>query len=160
MEKYSLEKYTALISENDRVVEVLCRGTDYVRLRPKGHPIQPSVKQVISKVKEIMQKYNCNKLYVATEDVNVWNAFKQDFDNKTLITITEKFLDYKEGFIAENIDKKLDKIQYGMNYFASMVILSKCNCLIAGITSGTAMVSIMANGAFEYAHYYDLGFYK
>lgn len=157
--QYAFEKYRNLINKNDKILGVLCRGTDYTKLHPKNHPIQPSANEMIKKSKEIQRQYNCNKIYLATEDYEIWKLFQQTF-KEDLITITDKFLNYSNGVIADYMEGNIDKIQYGMDYMASMYILSKCNCIIAGRTGGSLMVSIMANSRFEYAYYYDLGHYQ
>ena len=42
----------AVEREKDGAIGVLARGTDYVSLRPKGHPIQPTAAQLIAEVWE------------------------------------------------------------------------------------------------------------
>ena len=54
--------------KGERILGVLARGTDYTALRPYFNPIQPNLEQLVSKIDEYIKRYNCNKIYVATED--------------------------------------------------------------------------------------------
>ena len=49
--EYLQKQYENILSGKGRVVGVLCRGTDYVLYRPKGHPVQPEPQDVIKDVK-------------------------------------------------------------------------------------------------------------
>ena len=63
------------------VLGVFLRGTDYVRMKPKGHPIQPSIEQVIEKIDEFLGRHNdIKKIFVVTED----DAYFQKLKNKRI----------------------------------------------------------------------------
>ena len=46
-----------------RILEVLCRGTDYTKNKPFGHPIQPDIGIVISDIKSLMTKDGYELIY-------------------------------------------------------------------------------------------------
>lgn len=46
------------VGDMTRVLGVLMRGTDYVALKPKGHPIQPQPEVLLKKAKEIFDEKN------------------------------------------------------------------------------------------------------
>ena len=58
---------------------ILARGTDYVAARPKGHPIQPEPCQIIAKAEEILEKYSCDGIYLATEDQDIYERLQEAF---------------------------------------------------------------------------------
>ena len=58
-----------------RVMGVLCRGTDYVTLRPLGHPIQPTLEQVFSLLKVKMKELRMDYIYLATEEKKIEERF-------------------------------------------------------------------------------------
>ncbi len=59
----------------ERVVGVLCRGTDYVAQHPKNHPIQPAISDLINKTIKTLLEYSCKWVYLATEDEDAYQKF-------------------------------------------------------------------------------------
>ena len=48
----------SLFNDSTNILGVLARGTDYTSMKPKDHPIPPSIDKVISDVKNLDKKYN------------------------------------------------------------------------------------------------------
>jgi hypothetical protein len=161
-----LEKiYQQMFAGKGKVVGVLCRGTDYVKIKPKGHPIQPNPEDVIVDVHKVMIDYRCNYVFLATEDADVLNRFKVEFGEK-LLYVNQKRVSKNEmgekGYLAainQQKNKGLDTFSKGIGYLSATYLLSKCNCYIAGRTGGSKGVLIMSEG-FEYKKLYDLGLYE
>ncbi len=146
------------ILPNDRVLGVLARGTDYIRLKPSGHPVQPTPEQLIEKVREVMRMQNCNKVFVATEDKEIDAIFRKEFGTNYIATETE-FVDYQGGYLSQNtVERKNDKFLRGVEYLTNIVMLTKCNCMVAGRTSGTVGACLLSEG-WEYSYFFDLGSY-
>ena len=61
---------TELFENMGRILGVLVRGTDFIKLQPKNHPIQPEPFEVLNKVKKALLEWNCNYVYLATEDAD------------------------------------------------------------------------------------------
>lgn len=55
----------------EKVLGVLCRGTDYVSLRPYNHPVQPSVPNMLQKADEMLRYYKLEYIYLVTEDEGI-----------------------------------------------------------------------------------------
>lgn len=151
-------KINNLINGENRVLGVLARGTDYVKLQPSNHPIQPSVEMLINKSKVVMHEYNCNKLFLATEDKKIADAFKSTFGDKC-ITNQKDYVKYEDGYLSDIKYNNENKIENGIDYLSSILILSKCNCIVAGRTSGTVGACLFSKG-WEYSYFFDLGYYK
>ena len=115
---------------------VLIRGTDYVALKPKGHPIQPTVNQVISKIEEFQSKYEPEHILVVTEDKNIYKEVKRTI-GEPVFTCDENWIeDYKtDDYIANGF--KNSGYDRGLNYLVRLLLLSECDYLIAEITSGS-----------------------
>ena len=141
-----------------RILGVLVRGTDYVALRPKGHPIPPSAEQAIAKTKEALQTGNFDSVYLATEDKRILVKFQDAFGEKLLLPDAEYFdYDYDNGkFLSSYMNN--DKYLLGLNYLVSMLFLSRCKGFITSITSGSTGVMCLSKG-FEYLYVFDLGKY-
>lgn len=145
---------------NEKVLGVLCRGTDYTKLRPKNHPVQPSTIQMIEKIYEIKKEYRVDKIFLVTEDQEVLDKFKECFPKNELKYMdTKRFHSTKEEYLVRTMkSKKIDTKIQGIDYLTQIVLLSKCNYFLAGRTSGSVGVAIITEG-FEYEYYWDLGRY-
>lgn len=74
-----------LFSPTDRVLGVLLRGTDYVAEKPKWHPIPPPVEFAASIAATKLRDWNCNKIFLATEDKNIVTDFKNFFGDLCVV---------------------------------------------------------------------------
>jgi len=147
--------YHEIIADNDKVCGVLVRGSDYTTLKPKDHPVQPMLAEVIEKVRAVVEEQNCNKIYISTEEQKTIDAFKEAYGDK-VVYVDKTYLNYQGGLLADaNLENRK---QSGLDYLTQIVILSKCDCIIAGICSGTLGAALLSNG-FEYEYYWDLGYY-
>ncbi len=82
--------------KSDRILGVVVRGTDYTTQKPKNHPIQPTIEQAIEKTREIVQEQMCKKIFLATEDKTIYDAFSQAF-GKQLVTNPKEYIKYRGG---------------------------------------------------------------
>lgn len=159
-ENYVREAERKLFVPGDRIVGVKCRGTDYLRARPEGHPRQPSVEQIIQKTEEVMQNMDCNKVFLATEDEKIYAAFVRYFKD-AVVTNKQEYVHYEKGPIGQVVYREDTKEKYmeGLEYLSQIVILSRCNCFVAGLTSGTIGAMLLTRG-YEYSYIFDLGLYS
>jgi hypothetical protein len=159
---FILGEYNHVMAGKERVLGVLCRGTDYLLKKPAGHPRQPEPIEVIAEAKKIMAGKNCGYLYLATEDEEIYNLFKQNFGGRLLINSQKRYRTdelHNLQFLSQIQDRRnRDKYLSGLEYLSSLNILSKCSCFIGGRTAGTIGVYLMTNG-FEYDYTWDKGFY-
>ena len=141
-----------------RVLGVLARGTDYVKSKPYKHPIQPEVNQLIAKSKEVMGAYLCERIYLVTEDQKIFKEFEVAFGEKLVAMNVERY----QAKMGENINDIIlsnherDMYLEGKEYLESVLLLAKCNCLVAGNTSGTQGALLFSSG-YEYRYVFDLG---
>lgn len=70
-------EFNRIILNGERVLGVLCRGTDYLKLHPKNHPVQPDPELVIKKTAEVFKEGKYDKIFLATEDRTIYEAFKK-----------------------------------------------------------------------------------
>ena len=107
-----------------RVMGVLCRGTDYVTLRPLGHPIQPTLEQVFSLLKVKMKELRMDYIYLATEEKKIEERFKQEFPGKILINKRSYYDNYYENkctYIREvNFERENDSYYKGLEQFITI----------------------------------------
>lgn len=157
---YIEQWYQKLFMHGKRVLGLLCRGTDYISLKPKGHYVQPSVEMILPKVEEIMRKYRCEFVFLATEDANIFLKLKEKLGSKLLSMDVER-VHYKEGYLLKDLYSKqrMDVFQRQLDYLTEMELLARCECLIAGKTTGSRFLPVMKEGEYEYLFYWELGRY-
>ena len=167
-QQYVDADYSAIISEEDHVLGVLCRGTDYTAIRPKGHPRQPSVEQVIEEVRKQMQTGRYNKIYLATEDQRIAQQFEEAFPQQIVTNRRQYFDEAFEAMYSKNnrlditdVNLHRDDANYwrGVQYLSSMMILSRCEALVAGNCGGTILALMMNDNRYRYTHVFNLGLY-
>lgn len=157
--EYIDKEYASIIQPNDRVLGVAIRGTDYTKLKPCGHPIQPELQDVIQKTDELLKNWNCNKVYLCTESEKTLIAFKKAFPNQIVTTHREFYGDTGEKYVTEiSFQREHDKYLSGLEYLTSIYILARCNCLLASFASGVTATLLITNG-FEKTYFWDLGVY-
>jgi len=144
-----------VFDEDDKILGVLARGTDYIRLRPSGHPIQPSVEEILSVVEKKIAEYNYTKVFLATEDSNIATKFKEELDDKCIVGNCD-YIEYKTGYLA---DSKANTNGRTMDYLINIIILSECDGIVAGRTSGTVGAAVLSEG-WKDTYFFDLGLYE
>lgn len=167
-EEYFMEEYRNIL-EGKRVVGVLCRGTDYTANKPKGHPIQPEVDEVMNLVAAKMEEFDWEYIYLATDERKMYNQFQERFPGKILINkrnYYDGFYDIKQkvGEAARisqvHFERENDSYYKSLEYFSSVLLLSKCQGLIAGNCGGSRAAMYMNDGKYEFSYLFDLGLYE
>ncbi|MFV0522496.1 MAG: hypothetical protein ACK5MI_08755 [Mangrovibacterium sp.] len=151
--------YKQLINNNDKILGILCRGTDYQYLRPRFHAIQPSAQEVIAKAKLVIKEHGCTKIFLATEDADILKQFKGEFGG-IIVYNQQRLYQIEELKGADFLSSLKDesKRQVALQYLSSIYILSKCDCFIAGQTAGSLGAYLMAD-RYEYSYLWNIGKY-
>ena len=140
------------------------RGTDYIKLKPSGHPIQPTIEQAVEVADQFREKYNIANIFLVTEDGEIYKSIKARYREECITPSFDKYIyDYKGKNFLSNDEciNKLEENAYerGMNYLVKMIILSKCGYLIGGNTNGMWAVNVFAEKEFKDLYVFDLGLY-
>lgn len=142
-----------------RIAGVLCRGTDYVNIRPHGHPVQPSVDYISSEIEQIMEEQKCDYCYLVTEDQDIADILKRRFGSRLLMT-QQIFYPSDSSDILTSINNKrnINAHQKNKEYLTALAILAKCQVFIGGRTSGTVTSFLLSDG-FEKIQLWNRGRY-
>lgn len=153
------EEYSRLFKKTDRVLGVLVRGTDYVEKKPYIHPVQPEPGDVIKKCKEVMNWEKCNKIFLATEDISIFNQFKKEFGD-LCETNRRQFVHYEAGLNVPDlkIAREHDAYLRGVEYLTTISMLSKSYAFVGGRTSGSVGAMLLSDG-YKSTYVFDLGRY-
>lgn len=145
--------------KGERILGVLCRGTDYKETKPKGHPVQPEAEMVIEKAAMAMKEHNCSKIYLATEDREILQKFREEFGDRLLFPKVEMRPYDKKKLITEiEVERENDRRLKGEEYLIQIALLSKCNCFIGSRCGGCYGALLMSDG-YEWEYIWDLGLY-
>lgn len=148
-----------LFAPNDRVLGVLLRGTDYLSEKPFNHPIPPPIEFAVGTVLAKLQEWHCNKIFLATEDKDIVQTFKNFFGD-TCLTYDREYVNYVPGkrLGCYSIDRPNDHFLQGKDYLTQIVLASMCNCFVAARCQGSVGVMMMAD-KFEHTYFFNLGSY-
>ncbi|MBR3623285.1 MAG: hypothetical protein IKN43_08070 [Selenomonadaceae bacterium] len=161
VEKHIENIRRSLFNAGDNVIGVLLRGTDYISRKLYNHAIQPPIELAMTTVYQKAKEWGCNKIFLATEDKSFVEAFKSIFGNQ-VVTVPKVYTDFRANNGISHAmyvnDRENDYYLKGLEYLTEMVILSKCENVVMGRTSGTAGVNMMSKG-FKNKYYFFLGRY-
>ncbi len=153
------------ILKDKKTLGCLGRGTDYLDLKPKGHPIQPSIEELIQKSKQIMEEQNLEYIYLATEEKKIADNFKKSFPGKIL---ENKRYYYDEDYDKNDKISRVSQVSFNrenddflkaLEYISSITLLSKCNSMVAGLCGGSEAAVYLNGGKYDICYIFDKGIY-
>lgn len=155
--EYIQRMYEKIIGTEDVVLGILARGTDY-KAKPALHPIQPDPDTIIADAKNLMGAGAYNKIFLATEDKEIYQKFEKEFGNKLLSIECPRYSGTSRITQRNNCREK-DKYIQGLDYLTTIYVLAKCDALLAGNTNGSIAAGLINAGKYKYVHIYSLGYY-
>lgn len=130
---------------NEKTLGVFCRGTDYVSLKPKNHPIQPDISELIKEVHDYVREWDIEKIYFVTEDRNLYDTLEMSSSIVVHGNIKNKIQSYKEGtLLAFNENSDSEDTDSPLEYLSDVMILSKCGHFLGSLANGS-MAAILLN---------------
>ena len=163
VQEYFDKEYNNLILGKS-VVACVLRSTDYTKTKPKGHPIQPSIEEVFEKIHNVMDEFNVEYIYIATEDKLIADRFHEEFPNKV---IENKRHYFNEKFDENNLER-VSQVHFNrenddylkmLEYMSSINIVSKCDYLVTGLSGGSEMAIFRNGNRYKYSYIFDKGVY-
>ncbi len=132
--------------ELDKTIGVLCRGTDYLTIRPQGHPRQPKPSDLFGWIDDkVAEGYKY--VYLVTEDNAVLEEFKSKYGERLIISPQDRIEPAGREYLAEAVKRqRIDIYKRDRDYLIAIYILSLCGVLVAGRTSGTVMAMVISEG--------------
>ena len=161
---YIENEYQKIFEKSNNVLGVICRGTDYVNSKPKGHPIQPQMSEVVKKVKKYIRRYGYEYIYLATESEKIDKEMREYFPGIILVN-DRKYYDSKMNkenlqWISEvHFERENDDYLRGLEYLSSLYILSGCKALVGGNCTGSRIAYFLNNKKYEHCYIFDKGVY-
>lgn len=154
----NVEKEEGVLDGN--TLGVFLRGTDYVAMKPYYHSRQPQIREVIDKVSSFMQTHDVSRIFLVTEDWNIYTELKKEFGDLLFVTGGEEhFVKNYSGktYIADCIK---DMYLQNLEYVTRIILLARCRWLIASITNGSKMAIWLNGAAYEETCLFEKGYYR
>lgn len=145
-----------------KVLGLLYRGTDYLNLKPKNHPIQPSLTEFGLKVEELSKEWGrFDYFYLATDDETAFTHLNEKFPGKIIVNKRNYYDKVKNiRFLADaTFDREDDEYLKGIEYLSSILLLSSCDSIIASQCAGTYAANFLRKDNFTHSYFFNLGFY-
>lgn len=152
-----LDNVSQCLHIGDKTLGVFVRGTDYIKLKPKGHFKQPCVKDICLKIDEFLDKYEIEKILLITEDYNIFKEIRLKYGD--LIFSPDNI--FVEKYSGDYLEKSFDDRPYdrGFRYILRLLLLTKCGYLISSITNGSIFVLAYKNDDYKDSFLFNLGKY-
>ena len=167
---YIAEEYKDIIKANrsSGIMGCLCRGTDFTTVKPLGHPVQPSVEEVMDEAEQKMMDLSLEMIYLATEEERIRDMFEERFPG-CILTNSRNYLDKMYYDAIKKSDKKAleiikdedpdNRFRQGLSYLSSIVLLSSCDALVAGNCGGSDAALFFNDNSYKYVNLFQLGRY-
>lgn len=160
---YFNDELQSLLTSKE-VLGVFMRGTDYINLKPKNHPKVPSIAEMFKSVDKELKNNLYRKIYLATEDITIVQAFKEKYGKSFVLTNKTIYLneDYNKDKWISNIvlGIKDEYYQRGLTYLSSMNILANCSSIVACVAGGSSLAITLNNNKYKHLKLIKKGFNK
>ena len=151
------DNYSRILS-GKRAIGVVKRGTDIINC--SGHAIQPQLSELIDRTKKMLTVWNCDYVFLATEETSTVKTFREVFGDRLLINQSARVDHYSGGAIGDvSFNRANDKYLKGLEYLTTVYLLSQCTCLIGSLVGSTTGALLLNKDRYEHTYIYDLGVY-
>lgn len=151
------ERYQELFAPGS-TLGIFVRGTDYTHMEPKGHPRQPSVAQITRQVDEFLTKYPISKIYVVTEDYEIYQEIREHYGDM-VFAADDRFVRDYNGWDYVSYGYTDDAYERGLYYLIRLILLARCDYLVSSKASGSHYSILLNNGEYKDQYLFELGNY-
>ena len=147
--------------DEKKVLGVHVRGTDYA-LNWMNHPNMVTVDEFIQAIDEIMETYDYEYVFLATDDKRRVDSLSQKYGSK-LICYKDVFRGDRDLCVAlEKNDRPLHHYLCGLEVIRDMYTLARCDSLVCGLSQISILaqtICIAENRSYRYLKVLDKGIY-
>lgn len=156
-----IDKNINCIMHNGKILGVHARGTDF-NVGFRDHPIVSSPEEFLRKTKEVFINGKYDKIFLATDDVNILRLFKKE--------LGESLLFYKDVFRSDDYrgahkiqsNQPLHYYRLGLEVLRDIYTLANCDTLVCGLSQvsfAARYVNIAINRKYKDIVVLDNGIY-
>ena len=161
-EQYINEAWNDVRKNDGAILAVMSRGTDFRNLRLPGHSIQPDAALLLERAKRMMKEREIPYCYLKTEERSVFELFRTEL-GKNLLSTESLFydeMDATKGIVHYRPEIKHAAYRLALDYLKNVVIASRCDYLISGITNGSVAALEFNGGKYKAVDLVNLGHYQ
>ena len=156
-----LKEYADAVIGEKRLLGVLIRGTDYTVVHKDGPRKMAGVSDMIPMIREWMDSYGYDGIFLATEDRDILSEMRDTFGDSVKVIAQERHsvADLDGHKLLAEIEKENATDYEGsvaestVNYFYALYMLSRCGAFIcSGACNGYDLAVGFNGGKYERVH--------
>lgn len=168
-----MSEYADAVLGGRKTLGVLARGTDYVTNNLSDDRIHAKPAHMIPVIKQWLDEGGYEKIFLATEDKDIYDAMLNEFPGKVIVIAQERHtvadLQKNNASLIYEFEQKINSGKAyedaledtTVNYFYALYILSKCDAFMcSGQCNGWDVVRAFNKGKFEKQYKFAVGIDK
>jgi len=139
---------------------VSLRGTDYLKIRPHGHPKQPSIQAVLKEIDEVLIRKPDLNIFLACEDLEIRNTIERQFPGSVLKNFRDT--DFFKEFVSRELKtskRNSEVMTNALGYLIEIILFSECNSCVTTLANGSVIGLGLNGGRFFENRIMTLGVY-
>lgn len=165
--KAEMDEYYDGLFDDEKVLGVMIRGTDYVSSGMTGDRKMATAQQMAPLIHEWIEKFGFERIFLATEDEDALEHMHSEFGHLIVALSQERIKqsDLRKNELISTYEKEHADGMYEekledttINYFYALYILSKCDSFVcSGRCNGSDIVLSLNNGRFKNYYKFSVG---
>lgn len=129
---------------------VSLRGSDYLEIKPHGHPMQPNLQEVCAAIEENLQFEGNTRIFLACEDMSIRSAIEIEFPGNVLQNFRTS--PYFKDYVAQELKlsgRNLSIMTNNLGYLIEILLFSECESCVSSLANGSVIGIALNNGRFR-----------
>ncbi len=129
---------------------VSLRGSDYLEIKPHGHPMQPNLQEVCVAIQEILESEGDTRIFLACEDITIRSSIEDRFPGIVLQNFrTSPFFREYIALELKLTGRNLSMMTNNLGYLVEILLFSECKSCVSSLANGSAIGIALNNGRFR-----------
>lgn len=142
-----------------RTIGVQVRGADFQR-HYKNHPNIVTIDEYIEATEKALNEFGFEKIFLATDDLNAIESFKQKFGNRVVYYDDVIRTDGDETVMRSVSEREHHHYKLGLEVIRDVYTLASCDGIVAGLSNVSIfarIVKMSRKSDYEYKNYINKG---
>ena len=140
-----------------RILGVSVRAISYGQQRVTRHPIQPATNELVKTIRKYMLDWDMDYIFFACESETLVSEIMQSFENKVITLPRMRYKKQPDEGEENPLYVPGQRYQTNLDYLTEMVLLSRCNSLLAAMSGGVRVAIIWNANQYENMHIFEKG---
>ena len=157
-EENLIKRYDEMLASRNlpsdaKLLGICLRGTDYKRYH---HSKQPTIDLVVDMAKSIYEKYNCDGIFLATEDREILECLNSKLSEFIILSYKAGEVKETNGYVGDVIRQSKSANNAALDYLTVLYALDRCECLFGGLCGATIVAQYKRKQPYKYCNIMDL----